>query len=59
MITSAARAARADELAAKVTPSEYAKCERCWHYLADVNDEGLCRRCQSNLRGPGETRRYV
>jgi isoleucyl-tRNA synthetase len=59
MITSAARAARADELAAKVTPSEHAKCERCWHYLADVNDEGLCGRCQSNLRGPGETRRYV
>jgi isoleucyl-tRNA synthetase len=59
MITSAARAAHADELAAKVTPSEHAKCERCWHYLADVNDEGLCGRCQSNLRGPGERRKYV
>jgi hypothetical protein len=24
-----------------------------------VNDEGLCARCQSNLRGPGETRKHV
>jgi isoleucyl-tRNA synthetase len=36
-----------------------AKCDRCWHYTADVDEEGLCARCRSNLRGPGETRRYV
>jgi isoleucyl-tRNA synthetase len=59
MITSAARVARGDELAAKVAPSAHPKCERCWHYLADVNGEGLCGRCQSNLRGPGETRKHV
>jgi len=59
MMTSAARVTRGDALAANVVPSEHPKCERCWHYLADVNDEGLCGRCQSNLRGPGETRRYV
>jgi isoleucyl-tRNA synthetase len=59
MMTSAARATRADQLEAKVAPSEHPKCERCWHYLADVNDEGLCGRCQTNLRGPGESRKYV
>jgi isoleucyl-tRNA synthetase len=59
MMTSAASAARGDALAANVVPSGNPKCERCWHYAADVNGEGLCGRCQSNLRGPGETRRYV
>ncbi|HJT61601.1 MAG TPA: isoleucine--tRNA ligase [Burkholderiales bacterium] len=59
MIASAARVTRGDELAAKVLPSVHPKCERCWHYLADVNGEGLCGRCQSNLRGPGETRKHV
>jgi len=59
MITSAARVTRGDQLAAKVAPSAHPKCERCWHYLADVNGEGLCGRCQSNLRGPGETRKHV
>jgi len=59
MMTSAARVARGDGLFAKVAPSEHPKCERCWHYLPDVNGEGLCGRCQSNLRGPGEKRKYV
>jgi isoleucyl-tRNA synthetase len=59
MITSAARAAGGAELAARVSPSGNPKCERCWHYMADVNGEGLCGRCQSNLKGPGETRKYV
>jgi len=59
MIASAARVTRGDELAAKVVPSAHPKCERCWHYLADVNAEGLCGRCQSNLRGPGEIRKHV
>jgi isoleucyl-tRNA synthetase len=59
MMTSAAHAARGDGLAANVVASENPKCERCWHYTADVNDEGLCARCQTNLRGPGEKRKYV
>jgi isoleucyl-tRNA synthetase len=58
MLTSAARVQEGAEHV-KVTPSQHPKCERCWHYRPDVNDEGLCGRCQSNLRGPGETRRYV
>jgi isoleucyl-tRNA synthetase len=49
---------RADgaEVGVDVTPSARAKCERCWHYRADVNAEGLCGRCESNLHGEGEKR---
>jgi isoleucyl-tRNA synthetase len=43
----------------RVTASAHPKCERCWHYRADVNGEGLCARCQSNLKGPGEVRRHA
>jgi isoleucyl-tRNA synthetase len=59
MLTSAARVRRSSEGAVEVHPSEHRKCERCWHYTPDVNDEGLCARCQSNLHGSGETRRHV
>jgi isoleucyl-tRNA synthetase len=50
---------RPGEGAVTVKPSEHAKCERCWHYTADVNSEGLCARCRTNLEGAGETRLYV
>jgi len=43
----------------KVRASTHAKCERCWHYRADVNPAGLCARCEGNLKGPGETRRHA
>jgi len=59
MITSAAQVSRSNELQVKIKASEHPKCDRCWHYLPDVNGEGLCGRCQSNLRGPGERRKYV
>jgi isoleucyl-tRNA synthetase len=39
---------------------QHAKCERCWHYRADVGQDAahptLCGRCVSNLYGAGETR---
>jgi isoleucyl-tRNA synthetase len=51
------------ELDIVVTPSAHAKCERCWHYRADVgsNDQHptLCGRCVSNLFGSGEERKYA
>jgi isoleucyl-tRNA synthetase len=59
LLTSAARAVRSSEAQTAVKPSEHPKCERCWHYRADVNGEGLCGRCVSNLRGPGEDRRHA
>jgi isoleucyl-tRNA synthetase len=58
LLTSAA-GVRPGSPAVNVEPSPHAKCERCWHYRPDVDSEGLCGRCQSNLHGPGETRRYV
>jgi isoleucyl-tRNA synthetase len=59
LITSAARVVRSSEPQTSVRASEHPKCERCWHYRADVNAEGLCARCVSNLGGPGEPRRHV
>ena len=47
----------------KVTPSTHAKCERCWHYRADVGSDvqhpQICGRCVSNLFGTGEVRKYA
>ena len=57
-ITSAARLHRG-EREVKVAASANAKCDRCWHYTPDVDAEGLCGRCRSNLTGPGESRRFV
>jgi isoleucyl-tRNA synthetase len=59
LLTSAARVRRSSETGVHVRPTEHRKCERCWHYTPDVNDEGLCARCEGNLRGPGENRLYV
>jgi len=41
-------------------PSEQKKCERCWHYRADVGADAahpeICGRCTENLYGAGERR---
>jgi isoleucyl-tRNA synthetase len=51
------------EEAIVVTPSAAQKCERCWHYRADIGSHadhpGLCARCVSNLFGAGEKRRFA
>jgi isoleucyl-tRNA synthetase len=48
------------ELAVQVTPSADAKCDRCWHWRADVGSDPahpeICGRCVSNLFGAGEAR---
>jgi isoleucyl-tRNA synthetase len=59
MLTSAARIHQSKEFRIEVRASANRKCERCWHYRPDVNDEALCGRCESNLRGAGETRLHV
>jgi isoleucyl-tRNA synthetase len=63
LITSAASVVSAAEAASEkvmVRASEHRKCERCWHYRADVGSHadhpGLCGRCTSNLFGSGERR---
>jgi isoleucyl-tRNA synthetase len=66
MITSDAKVFKvADEAAQKilVKPSSHAKCERCWHYRADVGADELhpqiCGRCVRNLFGTGEYRTHA
>lgn len=66
LITSAAHVVAAnstDDEKVVVSPSTYRKCERCWHYRADVGvnagHAGLCSRCVSNLFGRGESRRVA
>jgi isoleucyl-tRNA synthetase len=62
-ITSAITLQAGDELAVGVQPSAATKCERCWHYRADVGHDaahpGLCGRCTSNLFGAGEQRSHA
>jgi isoleucyl-tRNA synthetase len=47
----------------KVHASPHTKCERCWHYRADVGANAehpqLCGRCVVNLYGPGEPRAHA
>ena len=46
-----------------VRPSEHKKCERCWHYRADVGRDpahaDICGRCTENLYGAGERRTHA
>jgi isoleucyl-tRNA synthetase len=46
-----------------VSVSASTKCERCWHYRADVGQDAahptICGRCTSNLFGAGEERRFA
>lgn len=62
-ITSAIDVAAASAVSTKVTPSSDAKCERCWHYRADVGHDPahptICGRCTSNLFGAGEARKFA
>jgi isoleucyl-tRNA synthetase len=63
LITSQARVIAADADRVEVVPSAAKKCERCWHYRADVDAHadhpGLCGRCVSNLFGEGEVRTHA
>jgi isoleucyl-tRNA synthetase len=75
LITSAARVApladapadaassELDGLALAIGPSEYEKCERCWHRRPDVGEDtahpSLCGRCVINVDGPGEQRCFA
>ena len=47
----------------RVTPSDHAKCSRCWHHREDVGRDtthpGLCSRCIGNIAGDGEVRHYA
>ncbi len=66
LITSAATlmgGERGDAIRVEAKSSAHSKCERCWHYRADVgsdkNHPTICTRCVSNLHGAGEVRNYA
>jgi isoleucyl-tRNA synthetase len=66
MITSSAITYKVADASAQkilVKPSAHQKCDRCWHYRADVGIDlahpTLCGRCVSNLFGKGEVRNYA
>jgi isoleucyl-tRNA synthetase len=63
LITSSAKVVAGEADAVVVTPSTHAKCERCWHWRADVATDGayigLCGRCVANLHGGGEPRTFA
>lgn len=46
-----------------VKPSLHNKCERCWHYVADVGAHAehptICGRCVSNITGNTQARQYA
>ena len=65
-ITSRATVHKGDEgkpTSFKVSSTTYTKCDRCWHYRADVGSHAehptICGRCVSNLFGSGEVRKYA
>ncbi len=62
-ITSAIDLIAGGETTTRVTASSDTKCERCWHYRADVGHDPahptICGRCTSNLFGAGEDRKFA
>ncbi len=62
-ITSAVELKAGDALSIASASSSDAKCERCWHYSADVGQDGahpgLCARCIGNLFAAGEERKFA
>ena len=62
-ITSTIELIAGSALQVSAKASSDAKCERCWHYSADVGHDAahptLCGRCTSNLFGGGEDRKVA
>ncbi|NDH50795.1 MAG: isoleucine--tRNA ligase [Betaproteobacteria bacterium] len=62
-ITSQASVCEGPELKAIPMPVSDPKCERCWHYSADVGRDSthptICLRCAGNLFGAGERRNFA
>jgi isoleucyl-tRNA synthetase len=62
-ITSTIELIAGSALQVSARASSDSKCERCWHYSADVGHDAahptLCGRCTSNLYGSGEERKVA
>lgn len=49
----------ADGVWATTTALPLPRCDRCWYRADALGDAGICGRCESNMQGPGEERRYA
>lgn len=62
-ITSAVSVREGEALQVQALPSDDTKCERCWHWRADLGQDSahptICGRCVSNLFGAGEARSHA
>ncbi|MDO4640729.1 MAG: isoleucine--tRNA ligase [Neisseria sp.] len=63
LLVSKAEVVEGNELAVSARVSGGEKCERCWHYTADIGTVAahptLCKRCAENVEGKEETRDYA
>ncbi len=62
-ITSAITIEAGNEMKTWASASKDHKCERCWHYIPNLGINAthptICGRCDSNLHGAGETRKFA
>ena len=62
-ITSAITIVAGSEINTWASASKYQKCERCWHYIPNLGinptNPTICGRCDSNLHGTGEIRKFA
>jgi isoleucyl-tRNA synthetase len=63
LIVSECHLIKGSDLSILVTQSKNQKCTRCWHRNDSVgisaNHPEICKRCESNIDGPGEDRKFA
>ncbi|MDF0604465.1 isoleucine--tRNA ligase [Neisseriaceae bacterium TC5R-5] len=63
LIVSAVQLKQGEQTRITVSTATHSKCERCWHYRADVGTYSghgaVCGRCVENMDGKGEARRFA
>jgi len=61
--TSNAKETNVSGIFVEINKSAAKKCERCWHFIADVGSNEshpeICGRCIENIDGAGEIRHFV
>jgi len=62
-ITSSCELIKSNTLRAKLSISNRPKCVRCWHHCKTVgiskSHPEICSRCELNITGDGEERKFV
>lgn len=63
LIVSKASVKQGEHTRVSVVSSTQQKCERCWHYRADIGSHAghgaVCGRCVDNIDGKGEFRKFA